>query len=163
MCYQLADLVYDGGFEVLLWLPSPSAVPPAQLLKAWCVTVKVLPDISAISALTAVKHGSYSSLTPPLRQQSVNSRIQPGSDVIVCAEMDEHWGYVGAKSRQRWLFYAYDRIRRTVVAHVFGERTLATLERLLSLLSAFEGSAWKTESMVTPVFATPILTTSWLA
>ncbi|PQO09446.1 IS1 family transposase, partial [Shigella flexneri] len=22
----------------------------------------------------------------------------------------------GAKSRQRWLFYAYDRIRRTVVA-----------------------------------------------
>jgi hypothetical protein len=25
------------------------------------------------------------------------------------------------------------------------------------------GSAWKTESMVTPVFATPILTTSWLA
>ncbi|PQN56503.1 IS1 family transposase, partial [Shigella flexneri] len=26
-------------------------------------------------------------------------------------------------------FYAYDRIRRTVVAHVFGERTLATLER----------------------------------
>ncbi|EPC3550306.1 IS1 family transposase [Klebsiella pneumoniae] len=42
--------------------------------------------------------------------------------------MDEQWGYVGAKSRQRWLFYAYDRIRRTVVAHVFGERTLATLE-----------------------------------
>jgi transposase-like protein len=25
-----------------------SAVPPVQLLKAWCVTVKVLPDISAI-------------------------------------------------------------------------------------------------------------------
>jgi insertion element IS1 protein InsB len=42
--------------------------------------------------------------------------------------MDEQWGYVGAKSRQRWL--AYDRIRRTV--YVFG--TLATLERLLSLL-----------------------------
>jgi hypothetical protein len=57
--------VYDGVFEVLQWLPSPSVVPPAQLLKAWCVTVKVLPDISAISALTAVKHGSYSSLTPP--------------------------------------------------------------------------------------------------
>ncbi|EGW78906.1 hypothetical protein OkiPb00203_06630 [Escherichia coli] len=49
--------------------------------------------------------------------------------------MDEQWGYVGAKSRQRWLFYAYDRIRRTVVAHVC---TLATLERILSLLSAFE-------------------------
>ena len=80
-----------------------------------------------------------------LRPQSVNSRIQPGSDVIVCAEMDEQWGYVGAKSRQRWLFYAYDRIRRTVVAHVFGERTLATLERLLSLLSAFEVVVWMTD------------------
>ncbi|MDL5882205.1 IS1 family transposase, partial [Escherichia coli] len=49
-----------------------------------------------------------------------------------------------AKSRQRWLFYAYDRLRKTVVAHVFGERTLATLERLLSLLSAFEVVVWMT-------------------
>ncbi|CAM7218367.1 Putative transposase [Klebsiella pneumoniae] len=76
-----------------------------------------------------------------LRPQSVTSRIQPGSDVIVCAEMDEQWGYVGAKSRQRWLFYAYDRMRRTVVAHVFGELTMATLEHLLSLPSDFQG-AW---------------------
>jgi len=29
--------------------------------------------------------------------------------------------------------------------------------------STKKGSAWKTESMVTPVFATPILTISWLA
>ena len=73
-----------------------------------------------------------------LRPQSVTSRIQPGRDVIVCAEMDEQWGYVGAKSRQRWLFYAYDRLRKTVVAHVFGERTMATLGRLMSLLSPFD-------------------------
>ncbi len=33
-------------------------------------------------------------------------------------EMDEQWGYVGAKSRQRWLFYAYEGYK----AHVFGER-----------------------------------------
>ncbi|ROI62665.1 hypothetical protein BFD10_12175 [Escherichia coli] len=65
-----------------------------------------------------------------LRPQSVTSRIQPGSDVIVCAEMGEQWGYVGAKSRQRWLFYAYDRLRKTVVAHVFGERTRQHLARL---------------------------------
>ncbi|MGT4692479.1 IS1 family transposase, partial [Klebsiella pneumoniae] len=67
---------------------------------------------------------------------------------IVCAEMDEQWGYVGAKSRQRWLFYAYDRIRKTVVAHVSGERTLATLatlERLPGLLSAFEVVVWMTD------------------
>jgi insertion element IS1 protein InsB len=75
----------------------------------------------------------------------VTSRIQPGSDVIVCAEMDEQWGYVGAKSRQRWLFYAYDRLRKTVVAHVFGERTMATLGRLMSLLSPFDVVIWMTD------------------
>ncbi|MGE1551404.1 IS1-like element IS1A family transposase [Escherichia coli] len=80
-----------------------------------------------------------------LRPQSVTSRIQPGSDVIVCAEMDEQWGYVGAKSRQRWLFYAYDSLRKTVVAHVFGERTMATLGRLMSLLSPFDVVIWMTD------------------
>ena len=45
--------------------------------------------------------------------------------------MDEQWGYVGAKSRQRWLFYAYDRIPRfinTDKAPAYG-RALALLKR----------------------------------
>jgi len=87
----------------------------------------------------------YFPLFKKLRPQSVTSRIQPGGDIIVCAEMDEQWGYVGAKPCQRWLFYAYDRIHRTVVAHVFGERTMATLERLLNLLSAFDVVIWMTD------------------
>lgn len=147
--------MYDGVFEVLQWLLFLSAVPPVQLLTGWCVTAKAPPDISAISALTAVKHGNsphygrwpqhdFTSLKK-LRPQLVTSRIQPGSDVIVCAEMDEQWGYVGAKSRQRWLFYAYDRLRKTVVAHVFGERTMATLGRLMSLLSPFDVVIWMTD------------------
>ncbi len=49
--------------------------------------------------------------------------------------MGEQWGYVGAKSRQRWLFYAYDRLRKTVVAHVFGERTMATLVSLWTTMT----------------------------
>ncbi|MEJ0908968.1 IS1 family transposase [Klebsiella pneumoniae] len=32
--------------------------------------------------------------------------------------MDEQWGYVGAKSRQCWPFYAYDRLRKTVCARI---------------------------------------------
>ncbi|MGC6746942.1 IS1 family transposase [Escherichia coli] len=51
----------------------------------------------------------------------------------------------GAKSRQRWLFYAYDRLRKTVDAHVFGERTMATLGRLMSLLSPFDVVIWMTD------------------
>ncbi|AIL38190.1 transposase [Shigella flexneri 2003036] len=61
-----------------------------------------------------------------LRPQSVTSRIQPGSDVIVCAEMDEHWGYVGAKSRQRWLGNAYGWKLKSRVARIIGETTRAT-------------------------------------
>ncbi|OSK87825.1 insertion element IS1 protein InsA, partial [Escherichia coli B367] len=54
--------MYDGVFEVLQWLLFLSAVPPVQLLTEWCVTAKAPPDISAISALIAVKHGNCSSL-----------------------------------------------------------------------------------------------------
>ncbi len=37
-------------------------------------------------------------------QAAVGNLAHTAGDVIVCAEMDEQWGYVGAKSRQRWLF-----------------------------------------------------------
>jgi hypothetical protein len=60
---------------VLQWLLFLSAVPPVQLLTGWCVTAKALPDISAISALTAVKHGNCSSLTPllnPVHQKIID-------------------------------------------------------------------------------------------
>ncbi|EMX40337.1 putative transposase [Escherichia coli MP021017.1] len=101
-------------------------------------------DAGQLPALWALASTRFTSLKK-LRPQSVTSRIQPGSDVIVCAEMDEQWGYVGAKSRQRWLVYAYDRLRKTVVAHVFGERTMATLGRLMSLLSPFDVVIWMTD------------------
>ncbi|SRS93770.1 IS1 ORF2 [Shigella sonnei] len=69
--------------------------------------------------------------------------------------MDEQWGYVGAKSRQRWLFYAYDSLRKTVVAHVFGERTMATLGRLMSLLSPFDAVViWMTDGW--PLYESPL-------
>ncbi len=112
----------------------------------------------------SIASGDFTSLKK-LRPQSVTSRIQPGSDVIVCAEMDEQWGYVGAKSRQRWLFYAYDSLRKTVVAHVFGERTMATLGRLMSLLSPFDVVIWMTDGW--PLYESRLkgkhhLPTAWL-
>jgi hypothetical protein len=33
-------------------------------------------------------------------------------------EMDEFWSFVGAKRKQRWTWYGYDRQRRKVVAHL---------------------------------------------
>ncbi|OZM84739.1 hypothetical protein CF005_24110 [Escherichia coli] len=61
---KIIDMAMNG--VVLQWLLFLSAVPPVQLLTGWCVTAKAPPDISAISALTAVKHGNCSSLTPLL-------------------------------------------------------------------------------------------------
>lgn len=59
--------------------------------------------------------------------------------------MDEQWGYVGSIYRQRWLFCAYDKIRRRIVAHAFGERMITTLEHLLNLPSPFEVVVWMTD------------------
>ncbi len=141
LCGLLTAVVQGSRFSSLANLHVSYAVYAEPLSVSHCTAVsgnlspkRFSTDLS-ITSCTVEK----------LRPQSVTSRIQPGSDVIVCAEMDEQWGYVGAKSRQRWLFYAYDRIRRTVVAHVFGERTLSTLERLLGLLSAFEVVVWMTD------------------
>ena len=34
--------------------------------------------------------------------------------------MDEQWSFVGATKKPRWLFYAYDRVKRKVLCHIFG-------------------------------------------
>ncbi|MET4932476.1 IS1 family transposase [Escherichia coli] len=80
-----------------------------------------------------------------LRPQSVTSRIQPGSDVIVCAEMDEQWGYVGAKSRQRGRFTRMTVSGRRLSRTYWLKRTMATLGRLMSLLSPFDVVIWMTD------------------
>ncbi|OBU38440.1 hypothetical protein AYY26_21660 [Photobacterium phosphoreum] len=69
--------------------------------------------------------------------------------------MDEQWSFVGAKNKPRWLFYAYDRVKRKVLCHVFGRRTKATLNRLLTLLGHasiyyFMTDAWPVYSSILP-------------
>ncbi len=54
-------------------------------------------------------------------------------------------GWVASKSQPRWLFYAYDKQRKSFIAHVFGERNLDILERLLALLSEFDIVVWMTD------------------
>ncbi|WP_274714201.1 IS1 family transposase [Xenorhabdus bovienii] len=72
-----------------------------------------------------------------LKPKSVTEAIKPSTEVIACCEMDKQWSYVKSKKQPRWLFYAYDSIRRKVIAHVFGPRTKKTLMRLLALLTPF--------------------------
>lgn len=58
-------------------------------------------------------------------------------DLALICEMDEQWGFVGNKSHQHWLWYAFDTQGKSAIAHVFGPRTKQTLKRLLTLLKKF--------------------------
>ncbi len=55
---------------------------------------------------------------------------------LVC-EMDEQWSYVGNKSQQRWLWYAWSPDLRRVLAYAFGSRTDRTLKVLLERIKGF--------------------------
>ncbi len=61
-----------------------------------------------------------------------------GNHIEIIWEIDEQWSFVGNKKNQRWLWYAWEPNRKTVVAHVFGDRSRKTLENLLALLAPFE-------------------------
>ncbi|WP_409040289.1 IS1 family transposase [Klebsiella sp. BIGb0407] len=67
----------------------------------------------------------------------------PPIDTIACAEIDEQCFTRGLKPDN-----AYDRMRKKVVAHVFGKRTIEMLERLLALLFAFDIMFWMTGDLL---------------
>ena len=93
--------------------------------------------------------------SPPFKKLApaeVAPHVEPGAEVVICCEADEQWSYVHSKSNQRWLFYAYDRIRKRVLAHVLGPRNALTLQRLLVLLKQFNIVFWMTDAW--PVYRT---------
>ena len=49
--------------------------------------------------------------------------------------MDEQWSYVGKKSEQRWLWYAWSPHLKRVFAYAFGSRADSTLQTLLERIS----------------------------
>ncbi|KMJ43386.1 transposase [Xenorhabdus khoisanae] len=62
--------------------------------------------------------------------------------------MNEPWSHVKSKNQARRPFYAYDQLRRNMIAHVFGPMTKKTLMHLMVLLSPFNMviymlSGWK--------------------
>ncbi|WP_438940262.1 IS1 family transposase [Escherichia coli] len=77
-----------------------------------------------------------------LRPQSVTSRIQRA----VTSSSARKWTNSGDTSglNRALAVYAYDRLRKTVVAHV-SVNTMATLGRLMSLLSPFDVVIWMTD------------------
>ena len=61
-----------------------------------------------------------------------------GEEQVLICQMDEQWSFVGNKGNQRWLFYAWEPRYQKVIAHVFGRRTKATLNRLIALIKPYK-------------------------
>lgn len=61
-------------------------------------------------------------------------------------ELDEFWSFVGAKKRQRWNWYGFDRQRRKVVAFVNERRTEAACARLLKKLADCQVTRYHTDN-----------------
>lgn len=107
---------------------------------------------------TADNYQHRSPSSKKLTPHQVAQNVEPGAEVVICCEADEQWSYVRCKGNQRWLFYAYDRIRKRVIAHVFGPRNALTLQRLLVLLGQFSIAFYMTDAW--PVYRTLLSSTS---
>lgn len=76
---------------------------------------------------TADKSQHCSRSSKKLTPHQVAQNVEPEAEVVIFCEADEQWSYVRCKDNQHWLFYAYDRIRKRAIAHVFGSRNAPTL------------------------------------
>ena len=113
----------DDGMQIVIHVPqrvNEESVPGHKMCIRDRCQAKMSLNSSGLSCTGRCKSlGNLAGRENRLLKSAIDvyKRQQPGSDVIVCAEMDEQWGYVGAKSRQRWLFYAYDRLRKTCLLY----------------------------------------------
>ncbi|HEY3984347.1 IS1 family transposase, partial [Cedecea sp.] len=72
-----------------------------------------------------------------LAPKQVTSSPVAHADVALICELDEQWSFVGSKTRQHWLWYAYNTKAGGVLAYTFGPRTDETCRELLALLAPF--------------------------
>ena len=63
------------------------------------------------------------------------SVLPPGT--VQNVEIDELWSYVARKSNQRWLWYAYERDQKKILAFVIDRRTDDACQRIVRMLSLY--------------------------
>lgn len=86
----------------------------------------------------------YPYLKKNLALKRVNHSIST-TEVIISPEIDEQWSYVQNQAKQRWLWYALDKISLKVVTYTFGTRCDSTLESLLQKLENFKVTFYSTD------------------
>lgn len=77
--------------------------------------------------------------------KTINTSLVTPQGTILLAETDEQWSFVQNKRQQRWLWYALDKLTGRVIAYTFGQRTDASLKKLLTLLKGFDIRFWFTD------------------
>src|SRR5262249_10379235 len=82
-------------------------------------------------------------------------------------EMDEFWSFVGAKRRQRWTWYGYDRQRRNVGTFVNERRTDAACRQLLQKLDGcqitrYHTDNWQSSAKLLPTRHSPYVAETYL-
>jgi IS1 family transposase/transposase-like protein len=100
---------------------------------------------SGIRDIASVLHISPNTVLKTLRTQA-RAHGQHSTAIVTSTqaqhikvlEIDELWSFVGNKARQRWLWYAVDRTRKTIVAFVIGQRTDASCRKLVRQLSDYQ-------------------------
>jgi insertion element IS1 protein InsB len=80
-----------------------------------------------------------------LKAQAGRVRRRPLPARLIELEVDELWSFVGDKSRQAWLWYAFEPRSRQVVAWVVGRRTDQTCRRLLRQLRRCQVLRFRTD------------------
>ncbi|WP_157104611.1 IS1 family transposase [Xenorhabdus hominickii] len=93
---------------------------------------------------TATVMKTFKKLTP----RNVTTLPLDGNNIQLICEIDEQWSFVGNKKNQRWLWYAWEPRLKRIVAHVFGDRSRKTLDKLLALLSSFNIRFYCTDDYV---------------
>ncbi|MDE9537301.1 IS1 family transposase, partial [Xenorhabdus bovienii] len=83
-----------------------------------------------------------------LRPRNVTTLPLDGKNIQLICEIDEQWSFVGNKKNQRWLWYAWEPRLKRILAHVFGDRSRKTLDKLLALLSPFDIRFYCTDDYV---------------
>lgn len=75
------------------------------------------------------RHCPLKKLAPPTVSPLPFNEISDKAGIELVCEMDEQWSYVGKKSQQRWLWYAWSPHLKRVFAYALGSRGDDTLKK----------------------------------
>ena len=88
------------------------------------------------------RRSAFKKLQPP---QVTSLPFEQVQDLELVCERDEQWSFVGKKSEQRWLWYAWSPHFKRVFAYTLGRRVDECLKQLLALLQRFSFRVYCTD------------------